>query len=99
MDNRVLCCLIQVQLFGCLLSCLPKEVLLGGPCLQNLSLQLYLGPGLLDANGQIMKPFGTITAPLVVGQLSLSHIVEFIIIDALPYSCIIGLSFLNTFSQ
>ena len=46
-----------------------------------------------------MKPFGTIAVPFVVGQPSLIHIVEFIIIDALPYSCIIGLSFLNTFNQ
>ena len=57
------------------------------------------GPGLLDANEQIMKPFAVIKAPFVVGHPAVSHIVEFIIIDALPYSCILGLSFLSKFTK
>ena len=46
-----------------------------------------------------MKPSGTIKAPLVIGHPAVSHTVEFVIIDELPYSCIIGLSFLNKFSH
>ena len=84
---------------GATVCCLAKRCYTGSRCLQNLTLQPYLGPGLLDANGQTMKPYGTIKAPLVVGQPAVSHTVEFIIIDALPYSCIIGLSFLDKFSQ
>ena len=42
-----------------------------------------------------MKPSGTIKAPLVIGQAVVSHTFEFVIIDELPYSCIIGLSLLN----
>ena len=84
---------------GATVCCLAKRCYTGSRCLQTLTLQPYLGPGLLDANGQIMKPYGKIKAPLVVGQPAVSHTIEFIIIDALPYSCIIGLSFLNKFSQ
>ena len=67
--------------------------------LQNLPLQGHTGPDLLDANGQIMKPFGVIKATFVVGHPAVSHIVEFMIIDTLPYSCILGLSFLNKFTK
>ena len=84
---------------GATVCCLAKRCFTGSPYLQNLPLQGYTGPGLLDANGQIMKPFGVIKAPLVVGHPAVSHTVEFMIIDALPYSCILGLSFLNKFTK
>ena len=84
---------------GATVCCLAKRCFTGSPYLQNLPLQGYTGPGLLDANGQIMKPFGVIKAPLVVGHPAVSHIVELMIIDALPYSCILGLSFLNKFTK
>ena len=67
--------------------------------MQNLTLTPYFGPGILDANGKVMKPSATIKVPLVIGQPAVSHTVEFVIIDELPYSCIIGLSFLNKFSH
>ncbi len=84
---------------GATVCCLPKRCVTASRCLQNLTLQPYSGLGLFDANGQVMKPCGTIKVPLVVGQPAVSHTVEFVIIDALPYSCIIGLSFLNKFSR
>ena len=65
----------------------------------NLNFKVFLGPGLLDTNGRMMKPSGTIKAPLVIGHPTVSHTVEFVIIDELPYSCNIGLSFLNKFSH
>ena len=71
----------------------------GSRCLQNLTLTPYFGPDLLDANGKVTKPSGTIKVPLVIGQPAVSHTVEFVAIDELPYSCIIGLSFLNMFSH
>ena len=84
---------------GATVCCLAKRCYTGSRYLQNLTLHPYLGPGLLDANGQTLKPCGSIKAPLVIGQPAVSQTVEFIIIDALPYSCILGLSFLNKFSQ
>ena len=67
--------------------------------MQNLTLKPYLGPGLFDANGKTIKPSGTIKAQLVIGHPAVSHTVEFLVIDELPYSCSIGLSFLNKFSH
>ncbi len=84
---------------GATVCCLAKRCFTASRCLQTLTLQPYSGLGLFDANGQVMKPCGTIKVPLVVGQPAVSHTVEFVIIDALPYSCIIGLSFLNKFSR
>ena len=45
---------------GATVCCLAKRCFTGSPYLQNLPLQGYTGQGLLDANGQIMKPFGVI---------------------------------------
>ena len=84
---------------GATICCLAKRCFTGSRCLQNVPLKPNLGPGLLDANGKTMKPSGTIKAPLVIGHPAVSHTVEFVIIDELPYSCIIGLSFLNKFSH
>ena len=84
---------------GATICCLAKRRFTGSRCLQNLTLTPFFGPGLLHTNGKVMKPSGTITVPLVIGQPAVSHTVEFEIIDELPYSCIIGLSFLNKFSD
>ena len=84
---------------GATICCLARKCFTGSRCLQNLTLTTYFGPGILDANGKVMKPSGTIKVPLVIGQPAVLHTVEFIIIDELPYSCIIGLSFLNKFSH
>ena len=81
------------------ICCLARRCFAGSRCLQSLTLTPYFGPGLLDANGKVMKPSGTINVPLVIGQPAVSHTVEFVIIDELPYSCIICLSFLNKFSH
>ena len=83
---------------GAAICCLAKRCFTRSQCLQNLTLKPYLGPGLLDANGKMMKPSGTIKARLEIGHPAVSHTVEFVIIDELPYSCIIGLSFLNKYS-
>ena len=53
---------------GATVCCLAKRCFNRSPCLQNVLLQPYLGPGLLDANRQITKPCGTIISPLVVGN-------------------------------
>ena len=55
----------------------------------------YNGPGLLDANGNFLRPCGIIKEPLTLGSPTSSFSVEFFVIDSLPYSCILGLSFLN----
>ena len=84
---------------GATICCLARRCFTGSRYLHNLTLTPYFAPGLLDANGTVMNPSGTIKVPLVIGQPAVSHTVEFLIIDELPYSYIIGLSFLNKFSH
>ena len=83
---------------GATICCLAKRCFTGSRCLENLTLKPYLGAGLLDANGKMMRPSGTIKAPLVIGHPAVPYTVEFVIIDELSYFCILGLSFLNKFS-
>ena len=49
----------------------------------------------MSANGTLLKPYGIVNLPITVGSLAISYTIEFIIIQDLPYSCILGLSFLN----
>ena len=80
---------------GATVCCLARRCLTSSPSLKTLPLQPYEGPGLLNANGTLMTPCGVVKAPLVLGHPAVSFNIEFIIIDSLPYSCILGLSFLN----
>ena len=80
---------------GAIVCCLARRCLTSSPSLKTLPLQPYEGPGLLNANGTLMTPCGVVKAPLVLGHPAVSFNIEFIIIDSLPYSCILGLSFLN----
>ena len=49
----------------------------------------------MSANGTLLKPYGLVNLPITVGNPTISYTVEFIIIQDLLYSCILGLSFLN----
>ncbi len=49
----------------------------------------------MSANGTLLKPYGLVNLPITVGNPAICYTVEFIIIHDLPYSCILGLSFLN----
>ena len=49
----------------------------------------------MGANGTLLKPYGLVNLPITVGNPTISYTVEFIIIEDLPYLCILGLSFLN----
>ena len=80
---------------GATICCLAHRCLTSSPCLKSLPLQCYEGPGLLNANGTLMTPCGVITTNLIIGHPAVCYAVDFIIIDSLPYSCIVGLSFLN----
>ena len=79
---------------GATICCLARCCLTSSPCLKSLPLQRYDGPGLLNANETLLTPCGVITANLTIGHPAVCY-VDFIIIDSLPYSCIICFSFLS----
>ena len=62
---------------------------------KSLPLQRYHGPGLLNANGTLITPCGVITSNLIIGHPTVCYVVDFLVVDSLPYSRIIGLSILN----
>ena len=80
---------------GATVCCLAKRCFEASPNLKHECLIPYNGPGLLDANGNFLRPCGIIKEPLTLGTPTSSFSIEFFVIDSLPYSCILGLSFLN----
>ena len=80
---------------GATICCLAKCCFTSSQNLRTLSVKPYCGPGIMGANGTLLKPYGLVNLPISVGNPTISYTVEFIIIEDLPYSCILGLSFLN----
>ena len=80
---------------GATMSCIANRCVTASPYLKNLTRHPYIGPGLLDVNGNPLSSLFEIRAPLVIGNPRLSIDVKFIVVDNLPYSCIIGMNFLK----
>ena len=80
---------------GATVCCLAKRCFEVSPNLKHECVIPYNGPGLLDANGNFLRPCGIIKELLTLGTPTLSFSVEFFVIVSLPYSCILGLSFLS----
>ena len=80
---------------GATVCCLAKRCFEASSNLKHERLIPYNGPGLLDANGNFLTACGVIKEPLTIGTPASSFSVEFFVIDSLPYSCILGLSFLD----
>ena len=84
---------------GATVCCVAKRCVEASHELKTLPRKPYSGYGLLDANGEIITPSFVITAPIVMGRPAISLTVNFVVIDSLPYSCIIGLSLLSKLKQ
>ena len=80
---------------GVTVCCLAKRCFEASPNLKHARLIPYNDPWPLDANGNFLRPCRIIKEPLTLGTRTSSFSVEFFVIDSLPYSCILGLSFLN----
>jgi len=80
---------------GATICCLALRCFTSSLNLRNLPVKPYFGPGIMSANGTLLKPYGLVNLPLTVGNPAICYTVEFIIIHELPYSCTLGLSFLN----
>ena len=64
--------------------------------LKELPRKLYDGSNIIDANGQPLQPEFTIQCNLTMGTQKFSINCEFLVLEALPISCILGQ---NTFSK
>ena len=80
-------------------NCIATRCVEASSILRNLPRRVYTGNQILDANGQYLRPKFVISAPVVIGSPAISVQCEFVVIDTLPFSCIMGQSTLSKFSS
>ena len=94
-------CKLSGQLLDCVLDsaatqcCIAKRCVSSSPILRKLPLKPYCGEPLLDANRRPLPATHVISVEFQVGKPLLSLRVDVIVVDHLPYSCIIGTTFLS----
>ena len=76
-------------------TCIARRCVTASPWLRNLPRRPYTGPGLFDVNGNPVSATSEIRATLVLGSPALSITINFVIVDDLPYSCILGTNYLD----
>ena len=92
---------LNEQLFDFLLDCgastccIAKSCVSSNPIFKNLPKLPYSGPGLVDVNGKPLVAENVISLKFCIGSPEISMQVDFVIVSDLPYSCIMGVSFLN----
>ena len=92
---------LDKQLFDFLLDCgastccIAKRCVTSNHVLNKLSKFPYKGPGLVDVNGNPLVAETFIRVNFTVGTPELSLNVDFVVVENLPYSCIVGVNLLN----
>ena len=84
---------------GATVSCIAKRCVTGNPVLNNVPRLPYHGPPLVGANGQLLSASSIIHVPFAVGTPQISLHTKFIVVDDLPYLCIVGLNILHRFDS
>ena len=74
--------------------CIARRCVSSSPILSRLPLKPYTGAPLLDANRKPLAANNLISVQFVAGTPSCSISVDMVVVDDLPYSCIIGTSLL-----
>ena len=80
-------------------NCIATRCVEASSILRNLPRWVYTVNQILDANGQYLRPKFVISASVVIGSPAISVQCEFVVIDTLPFSCIMGQSTLSKFSS
>ena len=94
-------CKLNGQLFDALLDsaaticCIARRCVSSNSVLRKLPVVPYVGPPLLDANRRPLAASGKIKLSFVAGSPALCLDVSMVIVDDLPYSCIVGTSLLS----
>ena len=94
-------CKLNGQLFyalldcGATLCCIARRCVTSNPVLSNMPVTAYTGRPLLDANKNPLSAKEEITLFFVAGVPALRLKVSMVIVDDLPYSCIIGTNLLS----
>ena len=83
---------------GASMSCIASRCVNASPHLKNVTRLPYSGPGLVGVNGKPLRTLFEIKIPLTLGSPQLSITLHLVVVDDLPYSCILGLNFLRKFN-
>ena len=78
-------------------NCIALRCVVSSSYLKGLTRKQYHGKTVIDANGNQLKPKFVISVSVVLGSSPLSFECDFIVIDGLPFSCILGQSLLSKF--
>ena len=84
---------------GATVSCNAKRCVTGNPVLNKIPRLPYHGPPLVGANGQLLSASSIIHVPFANGTPKISLPTKFIVVDGLPYLCIVGLNILHRFDS
>ena len=79
-------------------NCLALRCVQASIYLKNLPRQEYFGSGVLAANGHNLRPSFIINTSISLGSPPLHIQTQFLVIDSLPYSCILGQCVLQNLS-
>ena len=77
------------------MCCIAKRCVTSSVLLKKLPLKPYTGDPILDANQRPLPATHVISVNFTAGSPVLSLSVDFVVVDHLPYSCIIGNSLLS----
>ena len=80
-------------------NCLSLRCVQGSEWLRKVQRHQYSGKGIVDANGEPIQPSFVIKCCLTVGSPKIVVNTEFVVIQSLPFSCIIGQHTLMRFSS
>ena len=80
-------------------NCLSLRCVQGSEWLRKVQRHQYSGKGIVDANGEPIQPSFVIKCCLTVGSPKIVVNTEFVVIQSLPFSCIIGQHTLRRFSS
>ena len=79
-------------------NCISLRCVQGSEYLKGLKRHSYSGKRIVDANGEPIQPSFVIKCKLIVGCPKIAIETDFVVIQSLPFSCIIGQRTLQTFS-
>ena len=79
-------------------NCIALRCVMASSILKDLPRNTYRGNDIIDANGQPLQPSFSIKCDITIGTPQLAITCEFLVFDALPFSCILGQSTLSRFS-
>ena len=91
MNHQLIDCVLDSAATQC---CIARRCVTSSPILRQLPLKPYTGVPLLDANRRPLAANNVISVQFIAGTPGCCISVDMVVVDNLPYSCIVGTSLL-----